>query len=254
MKNLHVLPTPKPSRLFIIYGRLYNYHKPQQGNGINQINYHIYITSDQEPKEGDWVFDTFRNAYPIIRQLKTEEEVLGVQETEFKIILTTDPDLIKDSVQSIDDEFLEWFVKNPSCEEVDVMTDAFTVKEMSMLPLGIRNLKYKIIIPQEEPNYNMKEEILVEMERLQKEEPKQFTLEEAADKYSQELLEAKTIQPHEKTWIKSMFIYIANWQAKNMYSEIHLILENVLYWDTCPDDFKEDIKKWLNDYKQDNEQ
>jgi hypothetical protein len=33
----------------------------------------------------------------------------------------------------------------------DVMTDAFTVKEMSMLPLGTRNLKYKIIIPQEKP-------------------------------------------------------------------------------------------------------
>ena len=37
-----------------------------------------------------------------------------------KIILTTDPDLIKDGVQAIDDEFLEWFVKNPSCESVEV--------------------------------------------------------------------------------------------------------------------------------------
>jgi hypothetical protein len=36
-----------------------------------------------------------------------------------KIILTTDQDLIKDGVQAIDDEFLEWFVKNPSCEEVE---------------------------------------------------------------------------------------------------------------------------------------
>jgi flavorubredoxin len=39
-----------------------------------------------------------------------------------KIILTTDGDLIKDGVQSIDDEFLEWFVENPSCEEVEVIT------------------------------------------------------------------------------------------------------------------------------------
>jgi hypothetical protein len=37
-----------------------------------------------------------------------------------KIILTTDQDLIKDGVQAIDDEFLEWFVKNPSCEEVEI--------------------------------------------------------------------------------------------------------------------------------------
>jgi hypothetical protein len=37
-----------------------------------------------------------------------------------KIILTTDQELIKDGVQAIDDEFLEWFVKNPSCESVEV--------------------------------------------------------------------------------------------------------------------------------------
>jgi hypothetical protein len=49
------------------------------------------------------------------------------------------------------------------------------------------------------------------------------TLEEAAEKYSLELLEAKTIQPHEKTWIKSMFIYIAKWQAERMYSEEKVI-------------------------------
>ncbi len=39
-----------------------------------------------------------------------------------KIILTTDQDLIKDGVQAIDDEFLEWFVKNPSCEYVPIIT------------------------------------------------------------------------------------------------------------------------------------
>lgn len=37
-----------------------------------------------------------------------------------KIILTTDVDLIKNGVQEIDDEFLEWFVKNPSCENVNI--------------------------------------------------------------------------------------------------------------------------------------
>jgi hypothetical protein len=34
--------------------------------------------------------------------------------------MTTDQDLIKDGVQGIDDEFLEWFVKNPSCESIEV--------------------------------------------------------------------------------------------------------------------------------------
>lgn len=51
------------------------------------------------------------------------------------------------------------------------------------------------------------------------EEPKQETLEEAAERYSLELLETKTIEPHEKTWIKSIFIHIAKYQAERMYSE-----------------------------------
>ena len=57
---------------------------------------------------------------------------------------------------------------------------------------------------------------------------KNETLEEAAEKYSLELLEAKTIQPHEKTWIKSMFIYIAKWQAERSYSDeevMHIVSE-----------------------------
>lgn len=37
-----------------------------------------------------------------------------------KIILTTDPQLIEQGIQAIDDEFLEWFIKNPNCEEVEV--------------------------------------------------------------------------------------------------------------------------------------
>lgn len=37
-----------------------------------------------------------------------------------KIILTDDKNLIKEGVQSIDDEFLEWFIKNPSCNNVEV--------------------------------------------------------------------------------------------------------------------------------------
>jgi hypothetical protein len=52
---------------------------------------------------------------------------------------------------------------------------------------------------------------------------KEETLEDAAERYSEELLDAKTIQPHEKTWIKSMFIYVAKWQAERMYD----VLENL---------------------------
>jgi hypothetical protein len=61
-----------------------------------------------------------------------------------KIILTTDQDLIKDGVQAIDDEFLEWFIKNPKCEEVKVEVDLSKHNGQFQTKYG-----WKIIIPQE---------------------------------------------------------------------------------------------------------
>jgi len=76
-------------------------------------NQNIYITSDEEIKVRDWFY--LDDAIIIAKYIS----VKPVKEAK-KIILTTDPDLIKDGVQVIDDEFLEWFVKNPSCEEIEV--------------------------------------------------------------------------------------------------------------------------------------
>ena len=181
MKNIHLLPTEKPSRLF--------YNKKDSiftiDNDFENVieedwfqDYNIYITSDEEIKEGDWVFDIFKNACPVIRQLKTEEEVLGVQETEFKIILTTDQALIKDGVQAIDDEFLEWFVKNPSCEDVEVRYEKIRVDKNFNDISHWNRFKYKIIIPQEEPKQetlnkinNMNEEIKKQINLLEEEQP-----------------------------------------------------------------------------------
>jgi hypothetical protein len=42
------------------------------------------------------------------------------------------------------------------------------------------------------------------------------TIESAAERYAKELIEAKTIEQHEKTWIKSVFIHIAKWQEKGL--------------------------------------
>ena len=102
MKNIHILSTDKPSRLCI--------------NGKNCQ--HIYITSDEKIKEGDWYYLPKENK--VAKCPKTIKLSGVTPEWTQKIILTTDQDLIKDSVQAIDDEFLEWFVKNPSCERVEV--------------------------------------------------------------------------------------------------------------------------------------
>ncbi len=116
----------------------------------------IYITSDEEIKEGDWViYKKFmfplkvvldQDGYHIINN--GIGEVVGgyysLQERYKKIIITTDQDLIKDGVQAIDDEFLNWFVKNPSCEWVEVE------KMFNVVQFTSREFIYKIIIPKEE--------------------------------------------------------------------------------------------------------
>ena len=145
MKNIHVIPTPKPSRLYLgdngnlILGLMKNSIESKNNDFTNQ---NIYITSDEEIKEGDWVFDL-----DIKRIVKADNlKVATYKKSQCwyykKIILTTDQDLIKDSVQAIDDEFLTWFINNPSCEEVEIK------------PLLSNNGRalfgYKIIIPKEQ--------------------------------------------------------------------------------------------------------
>lgn len=132
MKNIHVLPTDKPSRLRINpKGKLIISNIPIGSKGETQ---NIFITSDEEIKEGDWFYSDDTNI--ISRYLY----ILPVKEVK-KIIMTSDPNLIKDGVQAIPDDFLEWFVENPSCDSVKVK------------PLLSNNgnvlFGYKIIIPKE---------------------------------------------------------------------------------------------------------
>jgi len=113
-KNVWLIPTDKPSRLWInnlLQGKLELSKEVLVGSNTAQS---IYITDDSEVKEGDWVFNLkSKGVYSIF----ILNEVVNYEK---KIILTTDQDSIADGVQAIDDEFLEWFVKNPSCEEVKI--------------------------------------------------------------------------------------------------------------------------------------
>ena len=120
MKNIHILPTDKPSRLHLwtdekgtrleLCELVYSHTRNTQ---------HLYITSDEEIKEGDW-FMIFTNKKPVA------PTKAGLFDSDCKkIILTTDVDLINDGVQKIDDEFLEWFVNNPRCEWVEVKKEMY---------------------------------------------------------------------------------------------------------------------------------
>jgi len=152
MKNIHVLPTDKPSRLCKskITQKL-SMTDVLSFYGDGTYNQHIYVTSDEEVKEGDW----FIMSGFILRKCDYVDNYMIIDTTQGKhffsvckkIILTTDQDLIKDGVQAIDDEFLEWFVKNPSCEKVEVKKGF-----EDGTAWGYNFLDYKIIIPQEESN------------------------------------------------------------------------------------------------------
>jgi hypothetical protein len=139
MKNIHLIPTDNPSRLRYNLSNNLVLTKESYKDYGKKVNQNIYITSDEEIEEEDWVaFTNLKNWVPV---QYLHGDLIG---SEKKIILTTDEDLIADGVQAIDDEFLEWFVKNTSCGEVDIST--YHVKgDIS------GKLHYKITIPQEEP-------------------------------------------------------------------------------------------------------
>jgi hypothetical protein len=151
MKNLHLIPTNKPSRLHFD-GKLFLSPNYQDSKTINSIveGKHIYITSNEEIKEGDKSLLFVDGFEPmILTHFKPVEEGYKGK----KIILTTDVDLIEDGVQAINDKFLEWFVKNPSCEEVEVIplrksSGHYDDKDVWHWDF----LAYKIILPNEEPN------------------------------------------------------------------------------------------------------
>ena len=156
MKNIHVLSTDKPSILFIDNDdkKLRLCKKPMVSEYA--LNQNIYITNNEEIKEIDYFINTL-NGKVLTNLEVSKSNILK------KIILTTDEQLIRYGVQAIDDEFLEWFVKNPNCEEIEVdkikeykgnYLDCFHTQ--GQCDCGLKTCKqilfiYKIIIPKEEP-------------------------------------------------------------------------------------------------------
>ena len=198
MKNIHVLPTNNYSPLVHSTNKYGGYFKSEHYSPMKEMGdsyQNIYITNDEEIKEGDWCIYKTGEIIHYLVKLNTDNLK--------KIILTTDQDLIKDGVQAIDDEFLEWFVKNPSCENVKV-------ELIEEIPSGFTfgmfgndepptELVYKIIIP--------------------KEEPKQETLEEVAHKMLVDYGIKSIGQSIGVPTVKKLMVNMAKWQAERMHSE-----------------------------------
>lgn len=226
MKNIHILPTKQKSIYWInSEGKLcmgcYTY-------GSDRVDF--YITSDEQIKDGDW--------YLVVGGIGLATNTLHKSGGDTpkndwlkKIILTTDPDLIKDGVQAIDDDFLNWFVKNPSCEMVEVrkiedelispknpkirfnaLQDPPSFISAESLNNMILTYKYKIIIPKLEipnPINNIREKV----EELRKQE----TLEEYISEVTKNFKDETSIK-----FTSGGIKLGAKWQQeqnKNLYSE-----------------------------------
>ena len=219
MKNVHLIPTNKPSRLWTnnLRRRLELDEFPEQHP--NNIAKHIYITNSEEIKHLDYYITKIKDSngerYSVGQRLDTNDSDYSNCK---KIILTTDKDLIKDGVQAISDKFLEWFVKNPSCEMVEV--DLWTIEKRKGEYFNPPLKEYEIIIPKEEPKVLSKLEIAKNIAAIGigKEKPKQETLEEAAEKYVKSDLKKTPLY-----WLfHDTFKAGAKWQQKQdkkMYNE-----------------------------------
>jgi len=217
MKNIHLIATDKPSKLRIgnngnlVIGLMQNSIQSKNDSYTNQ---HVYITNNEEIKIGDR--EIIDNECRKLKFTKNETRIGK------KVILSDDPTLIDSGVQAIPNDFLEWLVKNPSCERVGV----------ELFPKFSNNL-YGIILPKEEPNEEYK--YIGECKgnddngcfmdssghdcgcfsRILKEEPKQETIEEEAEKYAE-------LSYYNRDDVNA-FVNGAKYQAKRMFSEQDMI-------------------------------
>jgi hypothetical protein len=250
MKNLYLVPTDKPSRLAYLSKKGKEVYKDLRlfgtlmPNILDSENQHIYITSDEEIKGGEYVL--------IIREgllIGKKGDVLKIESTKEsrteyiringtkdwfasdvnyqkdwnykKIILTTDEQLIADGIQAIDDSFIEWYVKNPSYEEI----------KTESLNIGNGKLGYVICKPQEEP--------------------KQKTLEEAAKEFSHESADCD-YEEGIKIGKYQGFIEGAKWQQaqdKNKYSEQEVLKLLITFCNDRTFLKKYVAKQWFKKFK-----
>jgi hypothetical protein len=138
----------------------------------NCINKYIYITNDDEIEIGDWYYNTLHNE--ATKYILTSGQLpFNFTANQHKIILTIDPELIKNGVQSIPEDFLEWFVNNSDCVKVLTVHEPINYFEPKL------GWEYTIVA-------NLKDSGFNNTLKLNKEEPKQI---KCYDKFNQVLSE-----------------------------------------------------------------
>ena len=188
-KNIHILPTSQPSRLYINSNKNLVVTKLDYGYPPCR-NVNIYITNLEEIKEGEHnVPSDFSKISDIGKTSKEDLLVVNDKNNGYKkIILTNDKKLIADGVQELPEEFYSWFIENPSCEYVEV--------ERNFADEGIKGItyygKYFIIIPKEEPKFEDSIEKSINIMSIANsmfsiKQPKQNTMSEELSKTAEQI-------------------------------------------------------------------
>lgn len=261
MKNIYLIETNKPSR--ICFRNYYFINKDNITEYSNVQFQNIYIISDKEIKNSDWVLFTLNDVTEIIKVTTIVNNAFDSKEgfgygLEYckKIILTDNPDLIKDGIQAIDDKFLEWFVKSTSCRYVKTTWHTTSIDKRV----------YNIVIPQEESK------ILAELDAyyrngIGKKEDEDLRIKfpaniEGSEEFNkaneQETLEEAAYQDCKKSGFNNTsyaghcmqsFINGVKWQAKKIYTyeELCVIIDKTLI--EYSDKVLNDIPEWVEQFK-----
>jgi hypothetical protein len=239
IKNIHIVATENSSKLSYNKDGVLVLHRLQWRKGTQ----HIYITADADINENDYIITKDGRLVQVSYLLSKDLEGAS------KVVLTTDHDLINNDVQKIDDEDFAWFVKNPSCEFVEIKI-VHSFGELPNNEFLSNKIIYKAIIPKK--NFYCGDEVDYDDKCLEQCEncndctgvdygylPKEFkhefkvlTKEEVMEGRSsayefidfdkQDMKTANEFYNEDLTPLQNM-IEFAKWQQKGSYSEEDMI-------------------------------
>jgi len=126
--QVHMLPTEENSQI-VLYAHRTNpflvYHYTPINSPLSDVNQHLYFTTDDEIKEGDWYIDKLKTTPPTIHKCGN-----SLPFTAPKIIATTDPklELYTPGIMGLQGEplpqpsqdFIKAYCKQGGIDEVDV--------------------------------------------------------------------------------------------------------------------------------------
>ncbi len=116
-----LLPVKHETSVFLVGNQLYNYHKPQRGNGKDTVNQAFYFFNDEKLEDGDWGYSTITQSINKINNAKIAKG-LG-----YKKIFATTNEKIEFSVKPcmIAPHGAEMEYPQPSKSWINMFTEAY---------------------------------------------------------------------------------------------------------------------------------